>query len=158
MKGKKLSNHAFGPYGVLANDHRTFVIQRDDEVERVNSNLVTYAPPPPDVTQPEPLEATPEDFEEKKTEGPTYPFDQINYHRICDDGKTEFSVKWYGYGQPTWQLRRNLPEEAIAEYLSRKRQKARASKSQNSTRRTLLTTENEQVNVDFQEITRHLER
>ena len=128
-KGMKLGSHAFGPYRVLANDRRTFVIQRDDEVERVNSDHVTYAPLPPDVPPPEPLEATPEDLADKNTEGPTYLFDQIKDHRIRDDGKTEFLVKWYGYRQPTWQPRRNLPEEAIAEYLSRKRRKARASKS-----------------------------
>ena len=128
-KGTKLGNHAFGPYRVLANDRRTFVIQRDYEEERVNSDRVTYAPPPPDVSPPEPLEATPEDLAEKNTEGPTYLFDQIKDHRIRDDGKTEFLVKGYGYCQPTGQPRRNLPEEAIAVYLSRKRRKARASKS-----------------------------
>ena len=88
-----MGNHAFGPYRVLANDRRTFVIQRDDEVERVNSDRVAYAPPTPDVPPPEPLEATPEDLAEKNTEGPTYLFDQIKDHRIRDDGKTEFLVK-----------------------------------------------------------------
>ena len=94
-------------------------------MERVNSDRVTYAPPPPDVPPSEPLETTLEDLADKNTEGPTYLFDHIKDHRIRDDGKTEFFVKWYGYRQPTWQPRRNLPEEAIAEYLSRKRRKAR---------------------------------
>ena len=124
-----MGNHAFGPHRVLANDRRTFAIQRDDEEERVNSDRLTYEPLLPDVPPPELLEATLEDPAEKNTEGSTYVFDQNKDHRIRDDGKTEFLVKCYGYRQPTWQPRRNLPEEAIAEYLSRKRRKARASKS-----------------------------
>ena len=44
-KGTKLGNHALGPYRVIANDRRTFVIQRDDGVERVSSDRVTYARP-----------------------------------------------------------------------------------------------------------------
>ena len=83
-----MGNNAFGPYRVLASDSRTFVVQRDDEVERVNSDRVTYAPPPPDVPPPELLEATLEDLVENNTEGPTYLFDQIKDHRIRDDGKT----------------------------------------------------------------------
>ena len=128
-KGTKLGNHALGPYRVLANDRRTFAIQRGDEVERVNSDRITYAPPPPEVPPPEPLEATPEDFAEKSTEGRTYIFDRIKDHRILDDGKTEFLIKWHAYKQPTWQPRRDIPEEAISQYLSRKRRKARAPKS-----------------------------
>ena len=128
-KGTKLGNHALGPYRVLANDRRTFVIQRGDEVERVNSDRITYAPPPPEVPPPEPLEATPEDLAEKSTEGRTYLFDRIKDHRILDDGKTEFLIKWHGYKQPTWQPRRDISEEAISQYLSRKRRKARAPKS-----------------------------
>ena len=44
-KGTKLGNHALGTYRVLENDLRTFFIQRDDEVERVNSDSITHAPP-----------------------------------------------------------------------------------------------------------------
>ena len=95
-KSTKLGNHAFGPYRVLPNDCRTFVIQCDDEVERVNSDRVTYVPPPPDVPPSEPLETKPEGLAEKNTECLTYLFDQIKDHRIRDDGKTEFLVKWYG--------------------------------------------------------------
>ena len=63
-KGKKLGNHALGPYRVLANDRRTFFIQRDNEVETGNSDRVTYAPSPPVVPPPESLEATADDLAE----------------------------------------------------------------------------------------------
>ena len=43
---EKLGPIAEGPYRVLLNDKRTFVIQRREVVERVNSDRVTYAPPP----------------------------------------------------------------------------------------------------------------
>ena len=92
-KGTKLGNHALGPYRVLANDRRTVVIQRDDEVERVNSDRITYAPPPPDVPPPEPLEATAEDLAEKNTERTTFLFDRIQDHRILSSGETEFLIK-----------------------------------------------------------------
>ena len=127
-KGTKLSNHALGTYRVLANDRRTFVIQRGDEVQR-DSDRISYAPRPPEVPSPEPLEATPEDLAEMSTEGRTYLFDRIKDHRILDDGKTEVLIKLHGYKQPTWQPRRDIPEEAISQYLSRKRRKARAPKS-----------------------------
>ena len=76
-----------------------------------------------------PLPATPEDLAKKKTEGPTYLFNHIKDYLIRDDGETELLVKWYKYRQPTWQPRLNIPEEAISVNLSRKRRKARASKS-----------------------------
>ena len=86
-KCTKLGNHALGPYRVLANDRRTFVIQRGDEVERANSDRIPYASPPPEVLPPEPIEATPEDLAEKSTERRTYLFDRIKDNRILDDGK-----------------------------------------------------------------------
>ena len=97
-------------------------------MERVNSDRITYSPPPPDVPPPEPLEATAEDLAEKNTEGPKFLFDRIQDHRILSSGETEFLIKWHGYKQPSWQSRRNIPEEAISQYLSRKRRKARSSK------------------------------
>ena len=69
-KGTKLGNHALGPYRVLRNDRRTFVIQRDSEVERINSDRVTYAPPPKNAPPPEPFAATPAHLAEKNVEGP----------------------------------------------------------------------------------------
>ena len=71
MKGTKLGNHALGPYRVLANDRITFVIQRDDEVEIVSSDCITYAPPSPEVPPPEPPETIPENLADKSTEGRT---------------------------------------------------------------------------------------
>lgn len=41
-----LGGHALGPYYVLDSTSRTFLIQRDELVERVNSYRVTKAPPP----------------------------------------------------------------------------------------------------------------
>ena len=116
-KDTKLGSHVFGPYRVFANDRRTFVIQRGEEVERVNYDRLTYEPLPPDAPPPELLEATLEDLAEKNTEVPTYLFDQIKDHWIRDEGKTEFFVKWYGYRQATWQPRRNLLEEAFFFFL-----------------------------------------
>ena len=127
-KSTKLGNHAQGPYRVLSNDRKTFVIQRDDEVERVNSDCITYASPPPELPPPEPLEATAEDLAEKNTEGPTFLFYLTQDHRTLSSGETEFLIKWHGYKQQSWPLR-NIPEEAISQYLSRNRRKERSSKT-----------------------------
>ena len=57
-KGIKPGNHALGPYRVITNDKRTFVIQRGEQLERVNADRVAYAPPPLNAPPSEPLEAT----------------------------------------------------------------------------------------------------
>ena len=111
---------------MLKNDRRTFVIQRGDEVERVNSDRVSYAPPPDNVPPPEPFAATPDDVD-KNREGPTYVVDRIVAHRVADDGSLEFDVKWVDYRERTWEPRRNVPEELVSRYFARQR-KAGASR------------------------------
>jgi len=123
-KGTKLGNHALGPYRVLRNDRRTFVIQRDSEVERINSDRVTYAPPPENGPPPEPFAATPAHLAEKNVEGPTFVVDRIVAHRVADDGTLELDVKWYGYTERTWEPRRNVPEELVSRYFARQRRTA----------------------------------
>lgn len=49
-KTPKLQPLGFGPYRVLKNDTRTFVIDRDGKVERLNASRVTRSPPPPSPT------------------------------------------------------------------------------------------------------------
>ena len=69
-KTGKLRPPAIGPYRVLRKDDRTYVIDRDGAIERVNADLVTYAPPPdnPKARQ----ETTTEQHDNAKTaEGPT---------------------------------------------------------------------------------------
>ena len=126
-KGVKLVNHALGPYRVITNDKRTFVIQRGEQVKRVNADQVTYAPPPLNAPPPEPLEATEQDVRDKKLEGRTYVFDKILKHRVNKDGSLDFLIKWHGYKKPTWQPRSDISQEAISYYLSNKRRSARAA-------------------------------
>jgi len=105
---------------VLKNDERTFVIQRDEVVERVNSDRVTYAPSPPEAPPPEPHAATEADLD-KNVEGPTYVVDQVRAHRVARTGSLEFQIKWFGYPEPTWEPRRNVPEELVSRYFARVR-------------------------------------
>jgi len=40
------------------------------------------------------------------------------------DGEEWFLVKWYGYSQPTWQLRARIPQELTSRYFAKKRRSA----------------------------------
>ena len=120
-KGSKLGNHALGPFRVIKNDKRTLMIERDGNIERVSANRVRYVPPPDNAPPPEALAATEKDLQEKNLEGPKYVMEEILDHRVLSSGAVEFRIKWYGYGEPTWQPRSDIPEEAIATYLSRRR-------------------------------------
>lgn len=65
-KGKdKLDGHTEGPFLVLGRTERTFVIQRNKVVERVNSYRDTKAPAPDNVSLREELDSIPEDGREK---------------------------------------------------------------------------------------------
>ena len=119
-KGTKLGNHALGPFRVLRNDVRTFVIQRGDVVERVNSDRVAYAPTPANAPPPEPCDATEADLD-KNRDGPAYVVDDLLNHRVNDDGTLDFLVKWVGYRNPTWEPRRNVSEESVSRYFARVR-------------------------------------
>ena len=69
------------------------MIQGGEQVERVNANRVTYAPPPLNTPPPEPLEATEQDVRDKNLEGRTYVFDKILKHRVNKDGSLDFLIK-----------------------------------------------------------------
>ena len=114
----KLGHIAVGPYRVLLNDGRTFVIQRGDVVERVNSDRVTYSPPPPDAPTPLPFAANTADIIAKNIDGRTYLVDKLLDHGYDADGRLQFLVKWSGYDQPSWQPRTDIPEELISRYFS----------------------------------------
>ena len=115
----KLGIVAEGPYKVLLNDRRTFVIQRGEVVERVNSDRITYSPPPPNVPSPKPFEATTADILEKNIDGTTYVVDALLKHGFDDNGTLQFLVKWVGYDTPTWQPRSDIPEELISRYFAK---------------------------------------
>ena len=123
-KKKKLGGHAVGPYRVLENAIRTFVIQRGEEVERVNSDRVTRAPPPPDAPPRDPLAATTHDMVEKNCKGTAWLFEKILGHRVSPEGPLQFHIEWNGPYQPTWEPRTKVPEEAIAKYFAAKRWQA----------------------------------
>ena len=115
----KLGAVAEGPYRVLLNDKRTFVIQRGEVVERVNSDRVTYSPPPPNVPPPKPFEATTADILEKNIDGQTFVVDELLEHSVDEDGTLQFLVKWAGYDEPTWQPRSDIPEELVSRYFAK---------------------------------------
>ena len=69
-KTVKLESSALGTFRVLKNDGRTLVIQRNEDVERINADRITYAPPPEDAPQPEAFAPTADNIS-KNTEGPT---------------------------------------------------------------------------------------
>ena len=117
----KLGPIAEGPYRVLLNDRRTFVIQRGDVVERVNSDRITYAPPPPDTPPIHPFAASTQDVLAKSVEGQTYVVDRLIGHRLADDGSLHFNVKWADYDTPSWQPRSDVPEELISRYFAKVR-------------------------------------
>ena len=85
----KLGIVAEGLYKVLLNDRRTFVIQRGEVVERVNSDRITYSPPPPNVPSPKPFEATTADILEKNIDGTTYVVDALLKHGFDDNGTVQ---------------------------------------------------------------------
>ena len=115
----KLGPIAEGPYRVLLNDKRTFVIQRGEVVERVNSDRVTYAPPPENAPPILRFEASTADILEKNIDGQTYLVDKLLEHSIHDDGSMHFLVKWIDYPEPSWQPRSDIPEELISRYFAK---------------------------------------
>ena len=117
----KLGPIAEGPYRVLLNDKRTFVIQRGEVVERVNSDRVTYAPPPENAPPILRFEASTADILEKNIDGQTYLVDKLLEHSIHDDGSMHFLVKWIDYPEPSWQPRSDIPEELISRYFAKVR-------------------------------------
>ena len=130
-KTGKLECPALGPFRVLKTDERTVVIQRNQDVERINADRIPYAPPLEIAPPPEPFAPTSNDID-KNAEGPTYVADRLLEHRVTPDGTLYFRVKWYGYTKQTWEPRRNIPEELISRDFAQKR---RISKTMQPTRR-----------------------
>ena len=116
----KLESPALGPFCILKNHGRKFVIQRKDDVERINADRITYAPPPENASPPEAIAPTNNDID-KKTDGPTNVVDRLLVHRIISDGILDFLGTWYGYTERTWEPRQNIPEERISRYFPQQR-------------------------------------
>ena len=66
----KPESPALGPFRVLKTDERTVVIQRNQDVERINADRITYPPPPENAPPPEAFAPISNDID-KNTEGPT---------------------------------------------------------------------------------------
>ena len=90
-------------------------------MERVNSDRITYAPPPPDTPPIHPFAASTQDVLAKSVEGQTYVVDRLIGHRLADDGSLHFNVKWADYDKPSWQPRSDVPEELISRYFAKVR-------------------------------------
>ena len=100
LKTGKLRSPAIGPYRVLRKDDRTYAIDRDGAIGRVNADRVTYAPPP-DNPKARQETTTEQHHNVKNTEGTKYSVDGILGHRKDVGGSLEFYVKWYGYNETT---------------------------------------------------------
>ena len=126
LKTGKLESPALGPVRVLKTDEWTVLIQRNQDIERINADRITYAPPPENMPPTESFALISNDIG-KNTEGPTYVVDRLLEHRVTPDGTMEFHVKWYGYAEQTWESRRNIPGELISRYFAQKRRIARTT-------------------------------
>ena len=93
--------------------HRTVIIQRNQEVERINGDRITYALPPENAPPPEAFAPTANEID-KNTEGPTYLVDRILKNRVTSDGTLELHVKWFGYTEQTSKPPQNIREELIS--------------------------------------------
>ena len=119
-KTGKLESPGLGPFRILKKNGRTVVIQRNEDVERINADRITYALPPQNAPPQEAFALTGKEIE-KNSEGPTYVVDNLLKLRETSDGTLEFLVKWLGYTDQTWELRRNIPEELISRYFAQHR-------------------------------------
>lgn len=109
-KKKKLGGHAEGPYRVLENAIRTFIIQRGADMERVNSDRVTRATAPIAAEPVHREDAAPEELQEKNIEGRAWLVRKILGHRVASNGQLELQIDWAGPYVATWEPRRNIPE------------------------------------------------
>ena len=120
MTTGKLESPALGPFRVLKTNERTVVIERNQDVERINADRITYAPPPENAPPPEGFALTTDDIN-KNTRGPTYVVERLLEHSVKSDGTLEFLAKWYGYMEETWEPRRKIPEELVSQYFAQRR-------------------------------------
>ena len=106
-KTGKLESPGLGPFRVLKNDGLKVVMQRNENVERINAYRMTYAPPPGNAPPPEAFPPAGNDIQ-KNSEGPTYVVENLLKHRVTSDGTLESRVKWFGYTEQTPNRRGNL--------------------------------------------------
>ena len=88
-------------------------------MERVNSDCVTYTPPPENAPPVIRFEASTADLLQNNFDRQTYLVDKLLEHNIEADGNMHFFVKWIDYPQPTWQPRSDIPEELISRYFAK---------------------------------------
>lgn len=93
---KKLGGHAECPYRVLKIATWTFVIQRGNEVERVNIDSVTSEPDPMYTALFHAEYETPDDLQEKKVEDHAWLVLVLLGHRVENNEKLYFKVEWVG--------------------------------------------------------------
>ena len=119
-KRDKLAFQVSGPFRILEVQRKgnTVVIQRGDVVERVSMNRVVRSPSSAEVVEPEHA-STPEDLADKETEGEIWRFKKILDHREMADGSLQFRLELVGNYEPTWELRKNIAEEAVSRYLAK---------------------------------------
>lgn len=89
-KKKKITGHAVGPYRVLENAERTFVIQRWEKVEHVNSDRVTRVPPAPNMPPRGPYQAISDEVTAKTRERDAWLFEKILGDRFSPEGPCNF--------------------------------------------------------------------
>jgi RNase H-like domain found in reverse transcriptase/Reverse transcriptase (RNA-dependent DNA polymerase)/Integrase zinc binding domain/Integrase core domain/Chromo (CHRromatin Organisation MOdifier) domain/Retroviral aspartyl protease len=119
----KLDSLVSGPYEVISNDVRTFVIKVGEGVVRVSSDRVTRAPRAQSTTHasasgndptndPTGLEPSTGDDEGE------FVVDRLVGDRKRFDGKREYRVRWYGYpeGDDTWEGEEMIPSHFIERY------------------------------------------
>ena len=83
-KTGKLESPELGPFLILKNDGRTVLIRQNQDVERINGDRNTYAPPRENAPPPEAFEL-PGNAIEKNTEEPTYVVYNLLKHRVTSD-------------------------------------------------------------------------
>ena len=77
----KLEIPALELFRILRNDGRKFFIQRNENVERINADRVTYAPPPEETPRTEAFAPTVDNIS-KNTEDPTSVVDKLLENRV----------------------------------------------------------------------------
>ena len=113
---------------MLRKDDRTYVLERDGAIERINAYRVTYAPPSQDAKDQH--ETTTEQHDiVKNTEGPTQIVEKILDLRRDIHGSLEFLVKGYAYNEKTWEPRCNIPEELASRYFTKQTRTTRELKA-----------------------------
>lgn len=117
----KLQHNVYGPFKGLSTDSRTVTIQLGEFVERVSVDRVTRAPKHVRASNDTPYAATSHDMCAKNLAERAWFFKKILSHRKTPDGTIEFWIQWDGPYDPTWEPRRNIPEESVSHYLLRLR-------------------------------------